>query len=58
MNIEMVRREVIDDARRYIPHPNFRNSLLLNVKKERMLLIRPPTNMSIVKAALIFTVVD
>jgi hypothetical protein len=54
----MVRREVIEDARRYIPHPTIRNSLLLNVENEKTLLTRPPTNMITVRPAFIFTMTD
>jgi hypothetical protein len=54
-NMQIVARDVIDDAKRYIPQPTFRKSLLLNVKKERMLLVKPAINIIIVKAALIFT---
>jgi hypothetical protein len=53
VNILTVTREVIDDAKRYIPHPTFCKSLLRNVTKERTLLINPATNIMIDKAALI-----
>jgi hypothetical protein len=50
-----VRKEVIDDARRYIPQPIVRKSSFLNVINERTLLIKPATKRIIVTAALIFT---
>jgi hypothetical protein len=51
----IVIREVIDDAKRYIPQPTFRNSLLLNVNKDRTLLIKPTMYIMIAKAVLVFT---
>jgi hypothetical protein len=55
VNILIVIREVIDDAKRYIPQPTFRNSLFLNVNKDRTLLIEPPMNIMIAKVVLVFT---
>ncbi len=55
VKILIVRKEVIDDARRYIPQPIVRKSSFLNVINERTLLIKPATKRIIVTAALIFT---
>ena len=55
VNIHIVKREVIDEARRYIPELTFRASLLRKVKNERTLLIIPATNKVIVKPALTLT---
>ncbi len=55
VNIVIVRKEVIDDAKRYIPQPIVRKSSFLNVRNERTLLIKPATKRIIVRAALIFT---
>lgn len=58
VNAIIVSREVIDDARRYIPQPTCPKSFPGNVKKERTLSIRPTANIIIVTAALIFTEID
>jgi hypothetical protein len=55
VNMVIVRREVIDDVRRYMPQPTVRESLLWNVIKERTLLMRPTANMTMVGVVLIFT---
>ena len=48
VNIVMVKRDVIEDARRYIPQPNFLSSLFRKVINEKIPLIRPMTTIIIV----------
>jgi len=55
VNMVIVRKEVIDDVRRYMPQPTVRESLLWNVIKERTLLMRPTANMTMVGVVLTFT---
>jgi len=58
VNIVIVRREVIEDANRYIPQPTFLNSLFRNVIKEKMPLMKPMTNIIIVRPAAVCTKTD
>jgi hypothetical protein len=51
----IVRREMIDAARRYNPQPIPLESLVRNVRMERTLLIKLTTNRIIVNAELHFT---
>jgi hypothetical protein len=58
MNIHIVRREVMDDAKRYNPQPTALDSFVANVIIERTLLIKAATNITIVHAELHLTVLD
>ena len=58
VNMPIVRREVIEDARRYIPQPIFLGSLFKKVTKEKIPLTRPTTNIIMVIPAAACTIVD
>jgi hypothetical protein len=51
-----VRREVMDDARRYIPQPISLDCLVRNVSMDSTLLIKPATKIIIVNAELHLTI--
>jgi len=51
VNIVIVRREVIEEANKYIPQPTFLNSLFRNVIKEKIPLMKPITNIIILSPA-------
>jgi hypothetical protein len=58
MKILIVRREVMDDAKRYNPQPTALDSFVANVIIERTLLIKVATNIMIVNAELHLTILD
>jgi len=58
VNIVIVRREVIEDASKYIPQSTFLNSLFRNVIKEKIPLMKPITNIIIVSPGAIWIKTD
>jgi len=56
VKVLVVRREVMDDAKRYNPQPTALDSLVLNVIIERILLIKAATNITIVNAEVHLTI--
>jgi len=58
VTIVIVRREVTEDASKYIPQPTFLNSLFRNVIKEKIPLMKPITNIIIVSPAAVCTKTD
>jgi hypothetical protein len=54
----MVRREVMDEARRYNPQPTALDSFVANVIIERILLIKAAINTTIVNPELHLIILD